>query len=51
MVDVDGQEAARVVMSVEQRQLLVAAHRIAGVVDVQSDGGGRGWEGAAEEID
>ena len=51
MVDVDGEEAAGVVMSVEERQLLVAVHGIAGVVDIQRDGGGRGGEGAAEEID
>ena len=35
MVDVDGQEAAGVVMGVEQRQLLVAVDRITGIVDVQ----------------
>ena len=51
MVDVDGQEAARVVMGVEERELLVAVHRIASVVDIERDGGGRGREGAAEEID
>ena len=50
MVDVDGQEAAGVVVGVEQRELLVAVHRIAGVVDIQRDGGGRGAEGAAEDI-
>jgi len=44
MVDVDGQEAARVVMGVEQRELLVAVHRIAGIVDIERDGGGRGAE-------
>ena len=51
MVDVDGEEAARVVVGVEERKLLVAVHRIAGVVDIQGDGGGRGGKGAAEEID
>ena len=51
MVDVDGQEAAGVVVGVEERELLVAVHGIAGVVDIQRDGGGRGWEGAAEEGD
>ena len=45
------QEAARVVMGVEQRQLLLAVHRIAGIVDVQRDGGGRDREGAAEDVD
>ena len=51
MVDVDGQEAAGVVMGVEERQLLVAVHRIAGIVDVEGDGGGRGWEAVAEDVD
>ena len=51
MVDVDRQEAAGVVVGVEQRHLLVTVHRIAGVVDVEGDGRGRGREGAAEEID
>ena len=51
MVDVHGQEAALIVVGVEERELLVAVHGIAGVVDIERDGGGRGWEGAAEEID
>ena len=51
MVDVDGQEAARVVVGVEERELLVAVHGIAGVVDIEGDGGGRGGKGAAQEID
>ena len=51
MIDVDGKEAAGVVVGVEERQLLVAVHGIAGVVDVQRDGGGRGGKAAAEEID
>ena len=51
MIDVDGQEAAPVVMGVEERQLLVAVHGIAGVVDIERDGGGRGWEGVAEDVD
>jgi len=38
MIDVDGQEAAGVVMSIEQRELLCPLHRIAGVVDVERDG-------------
>ena len=37
-------------MGVEQRQLLLAVHRIAGIVDVQRDGGGRDREGAAEDV-
>ena len=51
MIDVDGQEAAPVVMGVEERQLLVAVHGIAGVVDVEGDGGGRGGEAATEDVD
>ena len=51
VVDVDRQEAASVVVGVEQRELLAAVHRVAGVVDVERDGRGRGGEGAAEEID
>ena len=37
LVDVDRQEAAFVVMGVEQRKLLVAMHDIDGVIDVQRD--------------
>ena len=51
VVDVDGQEAAGVVMGVEQRQLLTPVHRIAGVVDVERDGLGRGGETATEHLD
>src|SRR6202040_4230328 len=40
VVDVDRQEAAFVIMSVEQRELLMAVDDIAGVVDVQGDGCG-----------
>jgi hypothetical protein len=40
VIDVDRQEAAFVIMSVEQRELLVAVGDIAGVVDVQGDGCG-----------
>src|SRR5207342_1163051 len=39
-VDMDGQKAALVVVSVEQRELLLAMHRIERVVDVEDD---RGW--------
>ena len=35
VVDMDRQKAALVVMGVEQRQLLMPMHHIAGVVDVQ----------------
>ena len=51
MVDVHRQEAPRVVKGVEQRQLLLAVHRVAGVVDVERDRRGRAREGAAEDID
>ena len=51
MVDVHRQEAPRVVKGVEQRQLLLAVHRIAGVVDVERDRRGRAREGAAEDVD
>ena len=37
MVDVDGQEAAGIVTGVERRRLLVAVHRVAGVVDNKRD--------------
>src|SRR6185437_7010562 len=38
LVDVDRQEAAFVIMRVEQRKLLMAVHDIDGVVDVQCHG-------------
>src|SRR5262245_38481209 len=34
-VDVDRQEAALVIMGVKQRELLMAVHRVAGIVDVK----------------
>jgi len=37
-LDMDRQKAALIVMSVEQRQLLMAVNRIRGVVDIQRDG-------------
>jgi hypothetical protein len=37
VVDVDRQEAAFVIMGVEQRELLMAADDIAGVVDIRGD--------------
>ncbi len=40
VVDMDRQEAARVVVGVEQRELPTPMHDIAGVVDVQGDGRG-----------
>jgi len=39
-IDVDRQEAALVVMRVEQRQLLMPCNRIEGVVDVERDRAG-----------
>ena len=51
MVDMHRQEAARVVKTVEQRELLMAVHRVAGVVDVQHDRRRRDREGAAEDVD
>ena len=38
VVDVDRQEAALVIMSVEQRELLMAVDDIAGIIDVERDG-------------
>src|SRR5674476_1311907 len=38
VIDVDRQEAAFVIMSVEQRELLMAVDDIAGIVDVEHDG-------------
>ena len=49
VVDVDGEEAAFVVMAVEQRELLMPVHDIAGVVDVERDG--LGWRGVAGAIE
>jgi hypothetical protein len=42
VVDVDRQEAAFVIMSVEQRELLMAVDDIAGIIDVVTDAGSRG---------
>ncbi len=51
MVDVHRQKAPGVVVGVEQRQLLVPVHRVAGVVDIERDRYRRRREGAAEEVD
>jgi hypothetical protein len=40
---VDRQEAAFVVVRVEQRKLLMAVHDIDGVIDVQRDSDRRAW--------
>src|SRR5487761_1455272 len=37
IIDMDGKEAALVVMCIEQRQLLVAVYGVGGVVDVEGD--------------
>ena len=37
VIDMDRQKAALVIMGVEQRELLMAVHDIAGVVDIESD--------------
>jgi hypothetical protein len=37
VIDMDRQEASLIVMSVEQRQLLVTVNGIGGVVDVEGD--------------
>ena len=50
VIDMDRQEAAGVVVGVEQRQLLPAVHRVAGVVDVQRDRGRVLREAPAEQI-
>src|SRR5215204_3547619 len=39
IIDVDRQKAALIVMGVEQRELLMAVHRFAGIVDVERDRG------------
>lgn len=49
-IDVDRQKAALIVMRVEQRQLLMAMHRVAGVVDVENDRLGRPVVTGAELI-
>ena len=51
VVDVDRQEAAVIVMGVEQRQLLLAVDHVAGIVDVQGDGGWRLGVAGAVQID
>ena len=51
MVDMDRQEAPGIVVGVEQRHLLAAVHRIAGIVDVEGDRRRRGGEAAAEDVD
>ena len=40
VIDMDRQKAALVVVGVEERELLMPVHDIAGVVDIENDGGG-----------
>ena len=47
----DGQEAARAVAGMQERELQVAVQRIAGVVDIGGVGGRRGRKEAEEEIE
>ena len=51
VVDVDRQEAALIVMGVEQGELLVAMHHVDGVVDVQRHRGRRCRIAGAPDID
>jgi hypothetical protein len=51
LVDVDRQEAALAVVGVEQRELLLAVRRIAGVVDVENDPTRHLLEAVAEQLD
>ena len=51
VVDVDGQEAALIIMGVEKRKLLVAVHDIAGVVNIENDGRGLAFIGRHPLID
>ena len=49
--DVDRLEARAIVVRVEEREFLLAVHRIVGVVDVEHDAPRRAREAAAVEID
>jgi hypothetical protein len=51
LVDVDGEEAALAVVGVEQRELLLAVRRIAGVVDVEHDATRHLLKAVAEQLD
>ena len=51
IVDMDWQEAALVVVGVEQRELLMPVHDIDGVVDVQGDGTRRTRIAGAVDVD
>ena len=51
VVDMDRQEAALVIMGVEERELLTAAYDIAGVVDIENDRRGLPFIGGHPLID
>ena len=41
VIYMDGKKAPFIVMSVEERHLLMAMHRVRGIIDIQRDGLGR----------
>ena len=51
VVDMDRQEAALVVVGVEQRELLMPMHDVTGVVDVEGDGRGLAFIGVHPLVD
>jgi hypothetical protein len=51
LVEVDRQEAAAVVVGVEQRELLAAIDPVRGVVDVEHEASGQVVEAVAEQLD
>jgi hypothetical protein len=51
VIDVDGHEAALVVVGIPERQLLAAVHDVERVVDVERDLGGRCRKRRAELVD
>src|SRR5208337_347356 len=51
VIDVDWQKTSLIVMSMKQRQLLIAVHNVAGVVDVEGDSGRRTIVAAAIQVD
>ena len=51
IINVDGQEAAMVMMGMEQRELLVAVNPIQGVVDIEHQAPRHDREAVAEQLD
>ena len=51
LIDVDRQEAAAVVVGMEERQLLLAVHPVDGIVDVQNDAPRHLRKAVAEQLD